>query len=724
MPINDPNEDYTGILIKDTYETVIHIGGSGNLSNSLYDGTGSLINISWNNLSSSLYPLSSSFQSRLTAQEIFSSSLDATFATDEELSIVSQSSANIINGNITIPSSSVSITSSYSLNGLNNAVDITNGISIIGSGSSTFSITHDNSSATISSQGSLIRIPDNALRFPISGPGIYNTFLEWGFPGYGIGSNNNGETIFHINNFSVAKFGNFGLNFLSNFGCDIKGTGIHDMNIQGNPNIVSPVDSGNENINLIAGSDGSVRIYDRTSTPTNFIQFYHTTTQGIINANSTPLTLSYDNVTYATRITVGNGTLNFAANGNYLYMAGNKNRFYKDAVPHSDASSMLGAESTKWSELHVYDIYANTISASFISSSIGFDSVIGLTEFSQSVSSSFADLSGSFEILNSSDINNDSTVSGSTVADALEYLLAVTNSLSVNGSDGEVLYASSGGISSSGDFLWDGSGLSIAGSKSNLNATLQLSTKIAGGELLTATNQGGSTIQIVGTTGGGDGFFQTNKSNGAASIVLAAAKDQLLAYENESAANKPTWPNFSWASDRDSGLYRISTNKIALIGGGSDTSTAAEITLGSGSGFIVNSQNTNTDFIINRNSTGIAYQYDASELTHSFNDHVEFNGNVSYNTSIKKTYIITSSFSASFSGNDQIYFCKAPSNIDIHLPSSTAGDQKTFILTSGSGYLYVNPSGSQMINGDSQKIITSLYSAMTIIADGENWYII
>lgn len=55
MPINDPKEDYTGILIKDTYETVIHIGGSGSLSNSLFDGTGSLVNVSWNNVSQSIH---------------------------------------------------------------------------------------------------------------------------------------------------------------------------------------------------------------------------------------------------------------------------------------------------------------------------------------------------------------------------------------------------------------------------------------------------------------------------------------------------------------------------------------------------------------------------------------------------------------------------------------------------------------------------------------------
>jgi hypothetical protein len=55
MATTDPNEDYTGILIKDTYETVIHIGGSGSYSGSLFDGTGSLISVNWHNLSSSIH---------------------------------------------------------------------------------------------------------------------------------------------------------------------------------------------------------------------------------------------------------------------------------------------------------------------------------------------------------------------------------------------------------------------------------------------------------------------------------------------------------------------------------------------------------------------------------------------------------------------------------------------------------------------------------------------
>lgn len=54
MAVTDPNEDYTGVCIKDTYQSVIHIGGSGSCANSLYDGTGSLIDINWLNLSSSI----------------------------------------------------------------------------------------------------------------------------------------------------------------------------------------------------------------------------------------------------------------------------------------------------------------------------------------------------------------------------------------------------------------------------------------------------------------------------------------------------------------------------------------------------------------------------------------------------------------------------------------------------------------------------------------------
>lgn len=54
MGQSDPNEDYTGILIKDTFQSVIHIGGSGSCSGSLYDGTGSLVDVSWLNVSKSI----------------------------------------------------------------------------------------------------------------------------------------------------------------------------------------------------------------------------------------------------------------------------------------------------------------------------------------------------------------------------------------------------------------------------------------------------------------------------------------------------------------------------------------------------------------------------------------------------------------------------------------------------------------------------------------------
>ena len=55
MGYTDPNEDFTGILVKDTYQSVIHIGGTGSYSASLYDGTGSLVNVSWNNFSQSIH---------------------------------------------------------------------------------------------------------------------------------------------------------------------------------------------------------------------------------------------------------------------------------------------------------------------------------------------------------------------------------------------------------------------------------------------------------------------------------------------------------------------------------------------------------------------------------------------------------------------------------------------------------------------------------------------
>jgi len=64
--------------------------------------------------------VSSSLSDRITAQEAFSSSLDATFATDAELSSVSSSAASdisdIIDGTTTVTSSSYAVTASFALN--------------------------------------------------------------------------------------------------------------------------------------------------------------------------------------------------------------------------------------------------------------------------------------------------------------------------------------------------------------------------------------------------------------------------------------------------------------------------------------------------------------------------------------------------------------------------------------------------------------------------------
>lgn len=49
MPISNPNEDYTGKCIKDTYQSVVHVGAD----NILYDGTGSCVEIPINNLQNS-----------------------------------------------------------------------------------------------------------------------------------------------------------------------------------------------------------------------------------------------------------------------------------------------------------------------------------------------------------------------------------------------------------------------------------------------------------------------------------------------------------------------------------------------------------------------------------------------------------------------------------------------------------------------------------------------
>lgn len=58
MSLNDPSENYTGRLIKNTYESVIHVGsgsaGSGSCGGALFDGSGSLVEIPWVNISQSV----------------------------------------------------------------------------------------------------------------------------------------------------------------------------------------------------------------------------------------------------------------------------------------------------------------------------------------------------------------------------------------------------------------------------------------------------------------------------------------------------------------------------------------------------------------------------------------------------------------------------------------------------------------------------------------------
>jgi hypothetical protein len=58
MAFNDPSEDFTGRLVKDTYPAVIHVGSgsaaSGSCPGALFDGTGSLVEIPWVNISKSV----------------------------------------------------------------------------------------------------------------------------------------------------------------------------------------------------------------------------------------------------------------------------------------------------------------------------------------------------------------------------------------------------------------------------------------------------------------------------------------------------------------------------------------------------------------------------------------------------------------------------------------------------------------------------------------------
>jgi hypothetical protein len=55
MAFNVPSESFTGRCIKDTYQSTIHVGTvSGSYNGALFDGTGSLVEIPWVNISKSV----------------------------------------------------------------------------------------------------------------------------------------------------------------------------------------------------------------------------------------------------------------------------------------------------------------------------------------------------------------------------------------------------------------------------------------------------------------------------------------------------------------------------------------------------------------------------------------------------------------------------------------------------------------------------------------------
>jgi len=134
--------DFTGNSIQNTYQKVLQLD-----TGSIQDGLGNVVNIPTNQLSGSTL-LSSSAQiasqisgsfnaasgglaSRVASQETFSSSLNTTFATDAEVTAVSNSLVTTIAVNTTNINTLTSFTGSYaSTSSVNNLTDATSSYAV------------------------------------------------------------------------------------------------------------------------------------------------------------------------------------------------------------------------------------------------------------------------------------------------------------------------------------------------------------------------------------------------------------------------------------------------------------------------------------------------------------------------------------------------------------------------------------------------------------------
>ena len=104
-------------------------GFSGSFTGSgVFSGDATLATVDGQTLSS----ISSSIETRVTAQESFSSSLDATFATDEQLSLVSESIVNTLNSQT--DDGGTFGTSSFSITSITGSLSVTGSTTIIGGG--------------------------------------------------------------------------------------------------------------------------------------------------------------------------------------------------------------------------------------------------------------------------------------------------------------------------------------------------------------------------------------------------------------------------------------------------------------------------------------------------------------------------------------------------------------------------------------------------------------
>lgn len=85
--------------------------------------------------------------------------------------------------------------------------------------------------------------------------------------------------------------------------------------------------------------------------------------------------------------------------------------------------------------------------------------------------------------------------------------------------------------------------------------------------------------------------------------------------------------------------------------------------------------------------------------------------------------IVTKTSAYTLTSNDVVVL--ANGTFTITIPTAVGIEGKTYdVKNIGTGSVTLDPNGAQTIDGDTTKILNTLYDSLTIISDGSNWHII